>query len=102
MTLRYKKEDYEWMAMKRRVALQNIANELGGKHEIVKLMGNLTYGRSNFEHGPDYGLQDAVREMSALDGVFDVLNRWALMHDQKAQRVLLKHYPRSFQEHGKS
>jgi hypothetical protein len=97
MALRFTKEDWEWMAVQRRVAFQKIADRLGEKHPITKAMGDRAWGRHNCDYGPDGGLQDAIRAASALDGAFDILNRWARDNDAKAQRVMLEIYPLSFQ-----
>lgn len=96
MPLRYKREDYNHMANLRRVAFKAIADKLGPKHEITRMMGSLAWGRSNFEQGGDSNLQTAIREMSGLDGFFDAINHWARDHDSNAQRVMLDLYPRGF------
>jgi hypothetical protein len=93
----YKKEDWNHMARRRMIAFENIAKALGPKHEITKMMGARAWGRHNFEQGPDGTLQTAVRDMSSLDGAFDILNTWARDNDHKAQRIMLNLYPRGFE-----
>lgn len=95
--INYTKADYDFMAAKRLNALIQIAKALGKTHPIVKLMGPLAWGRHQFEQGPDGNLRTAVREMSALDGMFRVLNIWARDHDPQAQQILLKFYPQGFE-----
>ena len=85
------------MAAKRRTAFRQIARKLGKEHAITEMMGNLAWGRGDFEGGMDSGLQDAIREMSALDGAFSILNLWARDHDTKAQRIMLDLYPMRFE-----
>lgn len=97
MSLRFRKKDYELMAHRRKIAFQGIARRLGKDHEITKMMGGLAWGRSNFETPLESGLQDSIREMSALDGAFSILNLWARDHDTKAQRVMLDLYPNGFE-----
>ena len=92
-TANYSKADYDFMSAKRRTAFKHIAEALGKKHPLVKLMGPLAWGRHPFEQGPDGNLRTAVREMSALDGMFHILNVWARDHDPQAQQVMLRLYP---------
>ena len=95
--INYSKADYDFMSAKRLGAFVKIARVLGKKHPVVTLMGPLAWGRHHFEQGPDGNLRTAIREMSALDGMFHVLNVWARYNDPKAQAVLLKHYPQGFE-----
>ena len=93
----YKTEDYTHMLNVRLRAFRTIASELGKDHMVTKLMGNLSYGRHDWETGPEVTLRKSVRAMSALDGVFQTLIRYTnAVNDMKAQNVLLDNYPRSF------
>jgi hypothetical protein len=92
----YKKEDYVSMARARVTAFQRIARELGPEHAITKMMGTLSHGRHQCEHGTDFGLREAVEEKGFLDGFFNCLNLWARDNDGKAQRVMLNHYPSGY------
>lgn len=94
----YTKEDYNYMAIKRRNAFCKIAEALGKNHPITKMMGTLAWGRHNFEQGPQGNLRTAIREMSALDGMFTILNIWARDNDTKAQQIMLGIYSMSFEE----
>lgn len=93
--MNYKKEDYNHMAHLRKLALVEIAQQLGKEHTITRLMGSMAYGRNNAEQGPEGNLQSAIREMSFLDGCFHVLNTWARDNDPKAQ-LLMRSYPHGF------
>ena len=92
----YTKMDFEFMASERRTAFVLIAKALGKRHEITRLMGSLAWGRHQFEEGAHGTLRTAIREMSALDGIFHALNMWARDHDGKAQRTMLRLYPQVF------
>ncbi len=96
MALKIKRDAWCRLAAKRKRAFKQIAEQLGKEHPIVILMGSLAWGRHGAEFGPDGGLQDYVREVGFLDGVFDVLNRWARDNDSAAQRDVLSIYPRGF------
>lgn len=98
MSSEYNKHDYAAMAADRRRAFCVIAEKLGKKHPITKMMGEVAWGRNDFETGPELTLRKAVREMSALDGAFGILNRWARDNDSKAQRFMIKVYPRGFRK----
>ncbi len=91
--MNFKKQDYDKMAVNRKIALMDIANKLGLEHPITKMMGSLAWGRHNAEQGPETSLRTAVREMAYLDGAFNVLNLWARDNDRKAQRIMLDLYP---------
>jgi len=95
--MNYSKDDYVYMAWKRKHAFQKIADELGKEHPVTKMMGTLAWGRHAGEHGPDFGLREAIYEMAFLDGFFEVLNLWTRDNDGKAQRVMLEHYPRGYE-----
>lgn len=90
--MKFTKLEWERTLRKRVHAFQAIATELGKEHAITKMMGQLAWGRHDWEYGPDYGLQNVIVAAAALDGVFKVLNCWARDNDYAAQRVLVKHY----------
>lgn len=94
--IRYKVQDYLYMTRLRRQAFQEIAKQLGPTHTITQLMGSRAWGRDNFEQGPNKTLAGAIREQSAADGAFEILNRWARDHDLKAQQIMNSIYPRGF------
>lgn len=93
----YTRQDYDFMAMKRRHAFVEIASSLGKDHPVTQMMGSLAWGRHDAEQGPHGSLRSAIREMSFLDGYFSCLNKWALENDRKAQRIMLEEYPRGFE-----
>ncbi len=98
--MNYKTEDYDWMAMKRRLAFQFIARKLGENHKITKMMGGLSHGRNDKEGNIEgHNLRSAVEEKGYLDGCFHILNLWARDNDRKAQKVLHEFYPSGYEQH---
>ena len=80
----------EWMhlAAKRRNAIQEIAKALGKDHAITSMMGSMAWGRHDWEGIPGT-TQGAIRQASALEGAFWVLNIWARDNDSVAQSKML-------------
>lgn len=98
-TYNYSKDDYNWMADKRKWAFQDIAKNLGKEHPITKMMGSRAWGRHRFEQGAyENTLRSAITEMASLDGAFDIINHWARDNDTMAQRIMLKHYPSGYEK----
>jgi hypothetical protein len=95
--MNYKKDDYNFMAHRRRMAFEQIAKALGKDHPITKMMGSRAWGRSSFEQGPQGNLQSAIREMAAYDGAFDIMNTWARDNDMAAQKKMSDIYPHRFE-----
>ena len=84
------KEDYEKRERAALRAFSAVVEKLGKKHPMIDLMGTLAWGRHHFERGPSQqGLKDVVYTAGALAGMYDVLNRWALLNDREAQRILI-------------
>jgi hypothetical protein len=89
-------KDYARMAHERKYALSQICETLGEAHPITKMLGSLAWGRSEFETGAEPTLRKNIREMSAYDGMFNVLNRWARDNDTYAQRTIIRLYPQTW------
>lgn len=87
---------YEVRRSRQWQAFGEIARTLGKDHAITKMMGSRAWGRHPFAHGPDEGKDDAVHEVGALDGAFDILNLWARDHDREAQAVMTRLWPFSW------
>lgn len=84
------KDDYAKRERAAVRAFQSTAERLGKKHAMTELMGTLAWGRHHFERGPSrQGLKDVVYTAGALAGMYDILNRWGLLNDREAQRVLI-------------
>jgi hypothetical protein len=78
---------------------QSVAKKLGEKHPMTQLMGSLAWGRHHFERGPSsQGLKDVVYTAGALAGMYDVLVKWGLLNDQKAQRILIDAWSQAMHE----
>ena len=67
----------------------NIAKLVGEKHPLYAMMGQLAWGRHNWEMGPMPTLQGAIRRAAALEGVFQTLNLWARDNAPELQRKML-------------
>ena len=80
----------EWirLATRRRNAIQEIAEALGKYHAITTMMGSMAWGRHDWEGNPGT-IQGAIRQASALEGAFWVLNIWARDNDSVAQSKML-------------
>ena len=96
--INFKKQDYDLMANHRKIAFKRIAEKLGNEHPITKMMGSMAWGRNKAEQGVEQSLRTAVREMSFLDGAFEILNTWARDNDRTAQRIMLDLYPSSWEQ----
>lgn len=92
--INFSKDDYDLMSGTRKSAFRKIAIDLGPSHPIVQMMGPLAWGRHNYEQGVDRTLRTAIEEFAFLEGFFDCLNKWTIIHDLDAQNVLLKHWPK--------
>lgn len=95
--MNYSKDDYALMYLKRKSALQKIADKLGKDHQITKMMGTMAWGRNNSEPGVSAGLREYVEAKGFLDGAFNILNLWARDNDLNAQRIMLSVYPSGYE-----
>jgi hypothetical protein len=93
----YTRQDFQFMAARRKVAFKAIAHRLGKNHAITKMMGSLAWGRHRFEEGAEGNLRTAIEDKAALDGAFSILNQWARDNDRDAQRIMLDLYPSSYE-----
>jgi hypothetical protein len=94
--MNFKKVDYIYMLNLRIGAFVKIGSRLEKDHPLMLMMGSLSYGRHAFETGPNPNLQDAVRAMSGLDGIFEAMKGWARANDPILQRMMLSIYPKGF------
>ena len=81
----------EWMNIgyRREGRFRRIAEALGDKHPITKMMGTLVWGRHSWEPGLSEPKEALIVKAAALDACFSILNTWALHHDPTAQRIIL-------------
>lgn len=93
----YRKDDYNYMANRRKSAFTEMAKQFGKDHPITKMMGSLAWGRNGAEQGPNGTLQTAIREYAYLEGYFSCLNLWARDHDRAAQQTMLDLWPRGME-----
>ena len=84
----FTKQQYLEMGTRRESALMEIARTLGEKHLITKMLGQLAWGRHNWETGPSPTLAGAITRAAALDGVFHTIHLWARDNDLMAQRKI--------------
>lgn len=95
----FTKDEYSYMNVQRRNALQAIAKKLGAgkvgkKHPAVEMMGSLAWGRHNYEQGPQPTLRTEVVEFGFLEGVRFMLMSWANhSNDYQLRRLLEEHWP---------
>ncbi len=97
----YHRIDYAWMADNRERWIKEICAELGPEHPVTLMFGNLSYGRHNYEVGPESTLRKEIERFAALGGYYDCVNLWCRDHDRKAQQVLLKRW-KTQRQHAKT
>lgn len=85
-----KKEEWILRGNELERKFRSIAETLGKEHPLVTMMGELAWGRHNWELGVAAYLEQAIKRVGALEGYFEAMNIWARDNQPEAQRVMLK------------